>query len=141
MCNTLHYFNYCAPDPMCDVPISPSTPTPLNGHWTSTSLMLMPNAQSQQSVNQKISQDSQITIYTKRQLISHQHSEHTLTNTIPTDKTNTIAKFKKTKKKREKQNINKALIHSTSQSERERELLSDSFGQPNNKSERERESY
>ena len=107
MCNTLHYYNYCAPGPMCDVPISPSTPTPLNGHWTSTSIMLMPDAQSQQSANQKISQDSQITIYTKRQLISHQHSEHTLTNTTPMNKINTKAKFKKTKNKK-KQNINKA---------------------------------
>ena len=144
MCSTLHCFNYCALGPMCDVPISPSTPTPLNGHWTSTSLMLMLDAQLQQPANQKISQDSQITIYTKRQLISHQHSEHTLTNTTPTDKINTIAKFKETKnskrqKNREKQNINKALIHSAGQSKRERELLSDSFGQPNSQSERERE--
>ena len=70
--------------------------------------------------------------------------EHTLTNTTPPDKINTIAKFKKTKnskrqKNREKQNINKALIPLASQSERERELLSDSFGQPNSQSERERE--
>ena len=81
--------------------------------------MLMPDAQSQLPSNQKISQDSQITIYTKRQLISHQHSEHTLTNTTSTDKINTIAKFKKTKN-RKKQNTNKALIHSASQSEREK---------------------
>ena len=30
MCSTLHCFNYCAPGPMCDVPISLSTLIPLN---------------------------------------------------------------------------------------------------------------
>ena len=61
---------------------------------------------------------------------------NTLTNTTPTDKINTIAQFKKTKKNREKQNINKGLIPSFGQLITERERVHSA-----SQSERERESY
>ena len=67
-----------------------------------------------------------------------------MTSTTPTDKINTTAQFKKTKrqkKKKEKQNINKAkalILPSASQSEREREFIRPGPRRPANQRERER---